>query len=352
MIPVKIVKHINIRKGPGKSFASMGTTMPGGRQVMMESKVSGESVKGISDWYVLTNTNGVRQYYWGGGVEEVMATVGSGVIPDFQDFINQSFDGNTLQRAIDYGSLINIGSEYKVAGKEILVAIIDHPVSENIQPGIKIERPLMSVGQPASAHANFILGLIGGIQGVSGVARNVKFVSLPIYDEYGFPIDGGIENALNYVKNSDTPMIVNISNSFGTNYDPIINQFSANKVIVTCAGVNEELNSETSRYPASLSSVISVGAVDRGFPLGGIKRRVDVMLPNFNYVSFSGPGAYTTMKGDSFSTAIVSGVIAQILSSGHADFNLGSIRSRLKSVSLPASDPAAFSSLSLINNPL
>lgn len=352
MIPVKIIRHINIRKGPGKSFASIGTTMPSGRQVMMESKVSGENINGISDWYLLTNTNGVRQYYWGGGVEELAVLNTSGISFDFQDFINKSFDGNTLQRTISYSSLLNIGSEYKIAGKEIVVAIIDHSISEGIQPGIRIERPLVSIGRPANAHANFILGLIGGIQGILGVAQNVKFVSLPIYDEYGFPIEGGIEKALNYVRNSDNPMIVNISNSFGTNYDAIIDQFSTNKIIVTCSGVNDELTSGAPRYPASRSDVISVGAIDRDFSITGLKRKVDVLLPNFSYVSFDGPGTYSMMKGDSFSTAIVSGVVAQIISSGHSDFNVASIKGSLNSVSLAASDPAAFSTLSLIKSSL
>lgn len=71
MIPVKIIKRIFIRKGPGKSFASIGDTSPSGKVINMEGKVSGESISGVSDWYFLTNTNGEKQYYWGGGLSEI-----------------------------------------------------------------------------------------------------------------------------------------------------------------------------------------------------------------------------------------------------------------------------------------
>jgi len=71
MIPVRITGHIYIRKGPGTQYSSIGDVMPSGRIITMEGIEVGESYKGICDWYYLTNSNGAKQYYWGGGVEKV-----------------------------------------------------------------------------------------------------------------------------------------------------------------------------------------------------------------------------------------------------------------------------------------
>ena len=267
--------------------------------------------------------------------------------------MNQSFDGTDLRSVIDYNSLLKIKQGLKSnLGEGVTIAIIDHPISSNIESNIAIQRPLGTLDPQRNFHANFIFGLIAGVRNIIGIANRVRVISLPIFDEDGGGLPNGIENALNFIKDSPGPMIINISDGFNSNFDSIINRFSGNKIIVASAGVNGELEKDPIRYPASLTSAISIGSIDSQSGQLHFNKKVNLLLPDFNFVSFNDVSGYRFNSGDSFATAIVSATIALMISSGSVGFDVPSIIRALQSNAVSAADPSSHLSLNLLNAPV
>ena len=146
-------------------------------------------------------------------------------------------------------------------------------------------------------------------------------------------------------------MIINISNSLDSRYNDIIKNFKQNKIVVACAGIDNELASAKVRDPASQPNVITVGAINtpRGL-LPALNPKIDFVIPNYNYVSFGRSNEqFAKEQGDSFSCAVVTAVIALLISSGKTGYDINTIKNELKKISLPFSDAASFNTFNIIN---
>lgn len=64
----KVLKKVHIRTGAGMSFPSLGV-VGAGRILDLDGEVQGESNKGITKWFFLTNADGRKQFYWSGAIE-------------------------------------------------------------------------------------------------------------------------------------------------------------------------------------------------------------------------------------------------------------------------------------------
>jgi subtilase family protein len=341
-----IVNKLNKRSGPVTDFRKKGNIVGTLNEGAVFKSVA-EITNNLGAWHV--DENGF--VVWAGGLGKIPSSTEALVETriDVQKYIGDRFDGNTLNEPIDYNFLLNInGSIKQTKGTGITIAIIDHPISSAMRSTVPIQRPLNSKEPLTNFHADFIFGIIAGIDNIIGISNHAQVISLPIYDEHGFLLDGGIENALAFVRDNPAPMIVNISNGFDANFDSFFNSFSRNKIVVSCAGVNEELEANQIRYPARRVDAIAVGAVDSGFTSINFSDKIDFLLPNFNYTSFKTPIDFVSDSGDSYSTAVISSIMALLLSSGVTDFDLDNIKQSLSTVSLTLADVSALSSLNPI----
>jgi len=93
----------------------MGSTTPSGDIVDMEGSEKGESINGINEWYFRTNTNGVKQYYWGGGVDKIQDEQTAELPVNWRrplECLNNKFTKRVLQ----------------FAGRNVKIAVIDSGV--------------------------------------------------------------------------------------------------------------------------------------------------------------------------------------------------------------------------------
>lgn len=331
-------EYLNVRTGlPSLNAPSTSYLSPGDVIEIDGQLYKGDSYQNINTWVKDLAGN----HYWSGGF-----------VNGLSDYLKAALTGTALNFPLNYNYFLNqVPSMQNDLGLGVTIAIVDHPISADLKSNIPIDRPLGSNEPEANFHANFIFGLIAGSSDILGVASNVKIVSLPIYDELGFPFDNtGIENVLNFIKQSPEPMIVNISNSFENNFDEILNSFSDNKIIVSSAGVNAQLSGSQIRYPASYKNAIAVGALDVQSNTIQFNNKVNFVLPNFRYVSYNlGLGTYIADSGDSYATAIVSAIIALIIANGNISFNRDDVLKALNSNALSIANVSAFSSLNLLN---
>jgi hypothetical protein len=342
---VTVTQYLNVRVGAPSLNAPCYQYIAPGSELDVDGQLyTGDTFNGIKTW--LKDAGG--NYYWSGGVD-YQSVQAQGTTTNFQQFLDQSFNGTSLSRIINYGQLLNIDQQLKSrGGTGVTIAIVDHPMGSYLQSNVAIQRPIASTDPKANFHANFIFGIIAGINNIIGISTNVKIISLPIFDELGRGLPNGIEKALEYIETSPDPMIVNISDSFHGNYDSNFSALSKNKIVVAAGGMNNDLTS-TLIYPARLPNAISVGAMDANFqPTGSLDPKLNFILPNFNYVSFKDSGNYYADDGDSFAAAVITSVIALMISSGAVGYDQASIIGKLNSLSTSFPDNTGNVSFNLL----
>ncbi len=368
MISVKIKQRIYIRKGPGRSFDVLGVATPGANIINMDDKVPGESYKGINDWYYLTNEKGQKQYYWGGGVtEETSNLTPSGdirVISTFYRNYNSEF--------------IGIPNDWRqTEGKNVNVAVLDSGCTE-IHPDLVsnfLENPFQSVDFTNSGigikdnvgHGTHVIGLVGARStksvGVVGIAPQCRIQNLKVILDSGDALGANLSSALKHIKKQrDAGLNINIVNlSFGISVPEYfqlaeeIQAASTNSIIIAAAGENKKLLASNGPWcPAFSPNVISVGTVDQDFinsnPNPTFHDRVDFILPSSSLLStYNDSNLYKTDYGSSMATALVSGLVALIISkNGGQSIELSKIKSELSSISIKYSKDIHNSSLSII----
>jgi len=342
---VTVTQNLNARVGAPSLNAPCFQFLTPGTELEVDGRLyPGDAFEGQDNW--LKDASG--NYYWVGGVD-LQAAAAQDAGGDFQQFLDDSLSGTSLNRVINYGQLLNIDQGFKRAGgRGVTIAVVDHPMSASLQSNVTIQRPIASGNPRRNFHANFIFGIIAGINNIIGISSQVKVISLPIFDEIGDGLTNGIENALKFIAGNPDPMIVNISAGFEDNFDAMFRNFSSNKIIVAAGGMNDELSNDKLIYPASLPAAIAVGAVEPATTSLRLNPKVDCMLPNFNFVSFKDSGGYFADKGDSFATAVISSVIALLISSGAVGYDRDAIISQLNSMSMPLSSNNTHASFNLL----
>lgn len=335
---------LNVRTEPVEEFANKKNIVGKLKKDAPFESID-EKTNKLGVWYKDAN----QHWVWGEGLLNISSE--NKVAFDFQGFINTCFDGQKLESEINYNQLLEIDDSIKLnAGEEVLIGILDHPISSSLHFNKIIQRPF-PVGDPLfNFHGNFIAGLIGGINGIKGIANKSQIIELPIYNSRANSSGIDIDAILKSINQDDKSIIINISNKLENRYNDIIKNFKSNKIIIACAGINEELSSNIVRDPASQGNVLAIGAITKPlFTLPKLNDKIDFVVPNFNYTSFKKTeNDFSRENGDSFSCAVVSAVIALLIASGKCDFNLSSIKEELKRVALPFSTEN-FSLFNIIN---
>lgn len=336
--------QLNIRKAPVEDFSEKGNVVAklfdGAPFISLNEKTNK-----LGKWH--QNEKG----YWAWEVGLGPVSAAGQPVPDLQSFLNACFDGQTLKSEINYGALLEIEDAVKMAaGQDVTIGILDHPMSTSIQFNNNVAAPFHVNDPLFNFHANFIAGIIAGTTGVIGIANKCRLVELPIYNARASSSGIDINAVLYFINSYDQPMIINISNKLDAQYNDAIRNFSANKIVVAAAGIDEQLCADVIRDPASLDNVIAVGAITKPLSsLPKISSKVDFVLPNFNFISYGkASNLFAQQRGDSFACAVVSGIIALLISSNKVGFDIVSIKNALNEISFPSS-VESLNSLNLIN---
>lgn len=181
-------------------------------------------------------------------------------------------------------------------------------------------------------HGTHVAGLIGAVHdpksGVSGVATNVKIMSIKYYSDAN-PGSVNLRNtvkAINYAVENGA-QIINYSGGgpeFSEEEYLAIKKAEAKGILFVAAAGNEHQNTdlvENYYYPSAyrISNILSVMATDiNNNPLATSnwgKMRVDVAAPGENMFSTLPNGRYGYMSGTSQATAMATGVAALLKSS-------------------------------------
>jgi hypothetical protein len=336
---------INIRTAPVEDFTDKSNVIG---KLFKDARFESVSqrVNKLGAWHQDRNNH----WAWEGGFSETISEQDS-LSFDFQAFINASFDGQTLKSEINYLAALEIDETIKSGkGENIVIGILDHPISSSINFINPIEKPFHINDPLFNFHGNFISGIIGGTNGILGISNKCKFLELPIFNARASSGGIDIDAVLNFINKDDTPMIVNISNRLDRKFNDTIKNFKSNKIVVACAGIDEELAAVEIRDPASQPNVLVVGAITKPLKLlPKLNDKIDFVLPNYDFVSFkNSENIFSKASGDSFSCASISAIIALLISSGKTDFNLTNIKNELKKIALPFSTES-LSSFNLIN---
>ena len=77
-----------------------------------------------------------------------------------------------------------------------------------------------------------------------------------------------------------------------------------------------------------------------------LNEKIDFLVPNINYVSYENSAInYSFDSGDSFACAVVTGIIALLISNGKTNFELNNIKKQLQLLSKPYSDKNSYNHL-------
>ena len=227
-------------------------------------------------------------------------------------------------------SLIGAPSvHHRVSGKGVRVAIIDTGV-EAAHPDLAgriVERANFIEGDGSmDVHGTVIAGIIGATAdnglGIYGIAPQAELVAIRSCRPKFAGQAEAICTAQALAKGLDFAIstgakVVNMS--IGGPKDILIPKLIDRAVslgIVVVAAVGNRGPKGEPVYPAALSNVIAVTAVDAKnqlYPYASHGDYIDVAAPGVNILSTSGGGVYSTFSGTSVATAHVSGAAALLL---------------------------------------
>ncbi|MEI6946856.1 S8/S53 family peptidase [Paraflavisolibacter sp. H34] len=342
-------KFLNVRFGKPSVNAPCYQYLAPGSEIEVDGKLYKGDKFGdseINTWF----RDKAGNYYWSGGVSSIFSNTEE-LKSSFQPLVDSKFDGTRLQSPINYNALLNIDNSIKARkGQGVTIAILDHPLSMSIDSTATIIRPFHTQDSLFNYHSNFIAGLIAGTKALTGVASNCKLLELPMFTAEALTDEANLEASLKFIHEQDEPMIINISLGLQSKYNAAIRNFPSNKIVVACAGIDYELTRPITRHPASLPNVITVGAINkRPGLLPSLDPKVDFVLPNFGFISYGASDMeFVKEQGDSYSCAVVSAVIALLISSGKAGYELTSIKNALAGISASWSNESAFNTFNLI----
>lgn len=222
---------------------------------------------------------------------------------------------------IDAGYLWNFGCY----GESIKTAVIDsgtgnHPdISNNLLEGYNYINSSTDV-EDNIGHGTFVNGIISAERndiGIAGVAPKSKIVPLKCFDVGVKTTVSTICKAIYDAVDRYECDIINMS--FGlTEYSKTFENaidYATDKGCILVASVGNK-GDESIYYPASFSNVIGVGAVDDNGLVADFSQRnksVFVVAPGKGILSTTYTNGYAEKNGTSFSTPMVSGLIAVLL---------------------------------------
>ncbi len=218
--------------------------------------------------------------------------------------------------------------------RDVTVAVLDsgvyrmHPDFEGVSilAGYDAVDRVNVVNADHNGHGTKVISIIAAAAnnglGMAGVGRNISVMPIRVSDYTGYIHSADFIEAVYYAADAGVDVI---NMSFGgytySAMEEAAMEYAASKgcLLVSAAG-NKETDGQYSgmkAYPASYSSVISVGSVDENGILCPFSQRnddVDMVAPGFNITVANMAGGYEKELGTSFSAAYVSAAAALALS--------------------------------------
>lgn len=312
---------------------------------------------GENDGYIvkIPETKGIRLMsampddaeYYGNGIYVVKTYDEAKKLSPYAEYIEPNHIVY-LYDTYDYSTLINNNYSlnavnilpmwnYGFYGDDVLVGVLDSGCSShelitdalveghNFFAETKEEETDVTDTYGTSGHGTFVSGLIAARYGNTstiGMAHHAKIMPLKIFKN-GTTTDAVLCEAIYYAVNHGCKII---NMSFGspdfsqTMKDAIDYAVSQGIIVVSAVG-NDAQNAENPNYlsyPASLDNVIGVGAVDSNYNRAAFSHynsSVFVTAPGKNLRGLKNDtSSIKTGSGTSFSTPIVSGIIADMIS--------------------------------------
>ncbi|PAE06372.1 hypothetical protein CHI12_16765 [Terribacillus saccharophilus] len=217
-----------------------------------------------------------------------------------------------------------VGYDTRVAENKVKIAVVDSGIDSN-HPDLtgKVKQSYNALTQSniikdEIGHGTSVAGIITANydgKGIVGVSQNVELIDVKVLDETGKSQIDNVIAGLEWVLEQN-PDVINISFGFDKDFAPlrdIINRISEKDITILAAAGNNI--GRQIQYPAEYDNVISVGSLNEKKkedilnPTGDI----DILAPGINIYTTALNEDYHTVRGSSFATAYISGILANAI---------------------------------------
>ncbi|KEO85277.1 S8 family serine peptidase [Tumebacillus flagellatus] len=255
-----------------------------------------------------------------------------------------------------------------LTGNGVTVAVIDSGIqpSENISRAkIKAFRDFVnnkSEPYDDNGHGTFIANIIAGNNQMHGLSPDVNLISLKVLDEDLQADSSSLKEALQWIYENRKVYSINIVNiSIGipdhqsddkTELARWIHLLRTAGILIVCSAGNNGPDENTIMVPATFDDVLTVGSVLSNGTLtpdddritsfssrgSGAISKPDLVTLGVNIRSFDNKEKFVTKSGTSFSAAIVTGVVADLMEK-FKDKNADYVEEYLKNATYPLKVP-------------
>ncbi len=318
----RVIVPLNIRTGNPEILPDNNTGdkyYNEGETIDISEIIIGEKYKDNSIWYKLLNGG----FVWSGGVDDT----------DIKLHLKEL---TPLIPRFNYNQLIkNIPDNWrKSGGKGVKVIIMDTGIiKEHNDLKVAEENYFDYYLSPPGifdikGHGTQVAGIIAGnttLNGIKGIAPLCELISFKTVSDTGSPAKTSILNSTNQLqKLSNENDILIINGSFSLNkseeLDLWFQNLPTNIIYISAGGNNDLLFSDTILFPANLRNIIAVGFINNK-EYGEIKKPFNKSL-DYVYIGDSllsttvpPPNNYESFSRTSMATAIVTGIVALMISS-------------------------------------
>ena len=342
LMKVTVTKSLNVRVGRPSVNAPIYQNLAPGSELEVDGTLyKGDSYDGIDTWL----KDAAGNYYWSGGVESAGTQTGF-----------QAPEKTQPTDPVDYRKYIKVqGPMPGENGAQIRIAVLDTGLNVT---HMDIKRSNIFLGEihnswaeieDHNGHGTSICGLLCADSHTgNGITGLVPSASLSIFkvlnDDLSVNV-GKIADAIRSIVLAGNYDLINMSfNVTEQDYNTIqfdLETLSNDGTIMVAAAGNGEFLATRSFYPAISSSVISAGTIDDNslqlFKSNGFYKSVDFFFLNEKLKSLSyNSNGYSTIGACSAYTAIVTGLVARLVSSAPPKSErFGFIASQLNSLASP-----------------
>lgn len=245
--------------------------------------------------------------------------------------VEKQNDQEDLERLIDKNSQIMtwghelVGTDTEIVEEKVNIAILDSGINKtHVDLKNKVTKEFNAIGSSSPiedklGHGTAVAGIItanNNDEGIVGITQNANIYSVKVIQDDGKINKQDFIDGLEWAISNDVD-IINLSLGFKSDFPELKSLISSaiNKgiVIIAASGNSQGLNAQ---FPARYEGVISVGVINQQKKPTNISAigKIDFVAPGHNILSLNKDGYYSDFNGSSFSTAFVTGVVAEYLS--------------------------------------